>query len=154
MVRMIFCFFVHEMGWVMLLEAPYSEYSLLIFYLRFLKLFYVQQAPDSEYSPLIFYLRFLKLFYVLQAPDSEYSLLIFYFQSLKSSYFTRGTIFWILTFNILSPIFKVVLCAAPPGTIFEMKIPGSSTPKGWLVWSLPPTILNPSGPPALTIVIS
>ena len=36
---------------------------------------------------------------------------------------------------------------------FDINIPGSSTPNGWLVWSVPPTMLNPSGPPAFTIVI-
>lgn len=31
-----------------------------------------------------------------------------------------------------------------------MKTPGSWMPKGWLEWSLPPTMLRPRGPPALT----
>lgn len=58
----------------------------------------------------------------------------------------------LLTDRIRSPIFSLVLEAAPSGTILDTNTPGSSIPNGWLEWSLPPTILRPSGPPALTIV--
>lgn len=37
---------------------------------------------------------------------------------------------------------------------FEMNTPGSLIPKGWLAWSLPPTILRPRGPPDFTRVTS
>lgn len=36
----------------------------------------------------------------------------------------------------------------------EMNTPGSWTPNGWLEWSEPPTMLSPSGPPALGKQIS
>lgn len=35
----------------------------------------------------------------------------------------------------------------------EMKMPGSRTSNGRQEWSTPPTMLNPSGPPAFTIAI-
>ncbi len=37
---------------------------------------------------------------------------------------------------------------------FEMKIPGSPVPKGTQLWSEPPIMLRPRGPPALTSVTS
>lgn len=41
-----------------------------------------------------------------------------------------------------------------PRPTLEMNTPGSWTPKGWLEWSEPPTMLSPSGPPDLGRQIS
>ena len=60
-----------------------------------------------------------------------------HFRNKKKPMFSSSMIAFLLIF------FKLTL---------DMNIPGSSTPNGWLVWSVPPTILRPSGPPALAIV--